>query len=411
MKTLRISHPDGNIETTVTLPSSKSISNRALIIQSMQPGIKLHNLSNANDTVLMQQALKSDNKEIYLKNAGTCVRFLTAYFAATSQEKIITGDERMQQRPLHTLIEALSNMGADITCLQNPGYIPLFIKGKQLTGSKLFVNATESSQFTSALLLIAPLLSSDLLIQLSTNPVSAPYIQMTLNIMKYFGVHAVQENNSIVVSGHQMYDPMELNIEPDWSAASYWYEIAALSNSCNIFLTNLSAQSWQGDQVVAQLMETHFGVKSLFEKNGVRLIKTTNEVHPSAKTVNLLHAPDLAPAIAVTAAALQQQVVLDGLQTLSIKETDRLYALATELKKAGYKAEKNQHQLSVFSGIETQSSYPLIFETYADHRMAMAFAPLALKLGTIQVTQPEVVDKSYPDFWNHLKQAGFVLSE
>lgn len=412
MKSLNIQHPTRCMEAQIQLPASKSISNRALIIKAIQPDITLHNLSSADDTCLMQQVLEQRPTVFNLKNAGTCVRFLTAYCAATPGEYTITGDERMKKRPIEPLIDALRQLGADITYLEQHGELPIKIIGKTLNGGRIRVDSTQSSQFVSAILLIAPLLRSDLVIELPQESVSKPYIDLTISMMAHFGVQVHYNGQSISVKAGQAYQSKTLTIESDWSAASYWYEIAVLSKQCNLVLEGLTPNSQQGDSIIADWMKTYFGLSTHFEQGGARLVKPSVPVTSEITALNLINAPDLAPALAALVGALHMECTLTGLGTLHFKETNRLSALLTELNRLGIEVSAGKDSLHFAKPIaHSNSTQQVTINTYNDHRMAMAFAPLALTLPQITIENPEVVNKSYPDFWQHLKQAGFILSE
>lgn len=464
MTSVTVSHPDAILHGTIRLPSSKSMSNRALILQHVSdvPFI-LENISTADDTVIMQQALQQHNGTIHLKNAGTCMRFLTACFAATENTSVtLLCDERMELRPIRELVDALRQLGADVTYINKEGFPPLSIKGKKLNGGTISVSASSSSQYVSALMMIAPLCENGLTIQLTGNITSLPYIEMTARMMKKFGWKVLinrEHDFSIEIPGQiQKFEirnsKSEISnlksqisnflVEADWSAASYWYEMAALSNACNILLEGLQLNSLQGDAVIHEYMEL-FGVVTVEEENGVRLTKeirnspdsyrddirkkyeTENQKseipHLKSHILNLTSFPDLAPALAVTAAALNIPVGLTGLQNLVIKESNRLEALQTELTKSGFSVTNTDDELEVRespkSEIRSTKSEKIHtsqilnlkshISTYSDHRMAMAFAPLALVFGEVTIEHPEVVEKSYPHFWEDLKLVGFQL--
>jgi 3-phosphoshikimate 1-carboxyvinyltransferase len=473
MTAVTLSHPTSILTGNIKLPSSKSISNRALILQQISnASLILNNISTADDTVLMQQALKQHQGVIHLKNAGTCMRFLTAYFAATPYTSVtLLCDERMKQRPIKELVDVLKQLGADITYTEKEGFPPLRINGKKLTGGTVSIAASTSSQYVSALMMIAPLCENGLTIKLIGRVTSFPYIEMTAQLMERFG-WSVQLNNenglsieipreiqkfeiryskkiSTPKSHPDSYRDSHLFIESDWSAASYWYEMAALSKECNILLEDLSLDSLQGDAVIAEYME-RFDVLTTEEPNGIRLTKEArNSNHEIRKNpeiqnlksqiVNLKSFPDLTPTIAVTAAALNTPITLSGLQNLRIKESDRLEALRLELTKLGFdvtitndelevrksprfavgspQKEELQNPSSNIQHLKSEISNPKSqirnltshISTYSDHRMAMAFAPLALITESITIEHPEVVEKSYPHFWEDLKSVGFVI--
>lgn len=436
MKVITLSHPTKKIKGTIVLPASKSISNRVLILKHVLGSTtELQNISEADDTVLMQMALAKGNGTIHLKNAGTCMRFLTAYFAATENSEVtLLCDERMEKRPIDELVTALQQLGAEITYLNKQGYPPLQIKGKQLNGGHVSISAQASSQYVSALMMIAPLCKTDLTIELTGEITSAPYIDMTVKLMQEFGINIVQENSKfeirnsktpvrlssskpfpedIVSRDASMNSAGQYTIEGDWSAASYWYEMVALSDDAEVFLPNLSLNSLQGDSLIAEYMK-QFGVETIIVDNGILLKnngKRKTENGKQKTDLDLTDTPDLAPTLAVTAAAKNTQLTLTGLQNLIIKESNRLQALETELSKLGVDIISTEDSLSInlqTSNIKPQTSN---IATYGDHRMAMAFAPLALLFETITIEHPEVVEKSYPHFWDDLTRMGFILSD
>lgn len=390
----------------ILLPGSKSESNRVLIIQALcKDPFKIHNLSPAEDTSSLELGVKSLEPEINVGYAGTTFRFLTSYYSLQEEREIIlTGTERMKQRPIGPLVNALRSLGAEISYVENEGYPPLKIKGKKLSLSKeIYIDASISSQFISSLLLIAPVLPDGLILHMEKEMVSEPYIEMTLSLMQYFGVVHRKENNTIIIE-HQEYKAKDIHIEADWSAASYWYAMAALSNEVDLTLKGLKGYSLQGDQVTSELM-ANFGVASEFMNDGVRLKKIAKKVE--RKIFDFKDCPDLAQTIIVTCAALKHEATFTGLQTLRIKETDRIQALQNELKKFGaILTEKGQVFKLSFTEEPVENK---IIETYHDHRMAMSFAPLAL-LQPITINDPDVVIKSYPSFWEDLRLAGFVLN-
>ena len=421
MKVISLAHPTTTLNASIHLPASKSISNRALILNAVTGNsTSIHNLSEADDTVLMQFVLLSNETTFNLKNAGTCMRFLTAYFAAKSGKEVtLLCDERMEQRPIHSLVDALRQLGAHITYLNNEGFPPLSIKGKQLSGGSIRMNASESSQFTSALMMIAPLLKEPLTIQLQGEISSEPYLQMTAAVMNMFGLKTTIDLPHIHLTSQLSHlTPIAIGahilIEPDWSAASYWYEMVALSTEAEIHLPGLTLNSLQGDAIIAQHMKW-FGVETTETDSGIVLTKTTTLKQEQNLILDLTHCPDLAPALAVTAAACNSNTILTGLKNLAIKESNRLLALHTELTKLGFDITITADELcvkerpqSAVSG--SQLSIPNSqISTHGDHRLAMAFAPLALVFPSISIEQPEVVEKSYPHFWEDLKTVGFTI--
>ena len=431
MKTVRITHPTKKIKAQIELPASKSISNRALIIQALSSEkITLNNLSTADDTKLMQYALNADSSTIDIKNAGTCMRFLTAYFASTNCEVELRCDERMEDRPIKILVDALRELGAEISYLKKDGFPPLKIKGKQLEGGKIKLNASISSQYISALMLAAPIFKNGLEIELTGEVSSKSYIEMTVDLMNYFGFNCSFIENKIIIKNQPIIKSSNYKIEQDWSAASYWYEIVSLSDEAEILLKGLSLKTLQGDSIISEYMKK-FGVDTLEKDEGILLkkfnhreIETQNENvfvssslslrtesrNENKSSTNLSNTLDLTPTLAVTAAAKNVLTQLSGLKNLKIKESDRLQSLKVELTKCGFDIEANDDSLHIkHHTINIQSSTINRFQTYNDHRMAMAFAPLALIFDEVLIENPDVVEKSYPHFWSDLALAGFEL--
>lgn len=398
------------IQTVVQLPSSKSESNRALIIQALgkyqrkTAHIELTNISEARDTQTLERLLGEDAKMLDVLDAGTTMRFLTAFIAVTQQHKILTGTARMQSRPIGILVEALKALGASVEYLKHAGYPPLEIHPKQaLQSGSIQMRGDISSQYISALLMIAPLLPEGLEIELTGKINSRPYIEMTLQLMQHFGIQSTFSENKIQVA-HQAYQPNNYMIESDWSGASYWYAIVALSEkTTKVTLKGLRSDSLQGDRVIVELME-HFGVKSTFVTDGVVLEKEEITRTNTPLELNFAQCPDLAQTVAVVAAAKGIPLQMKGLESLKIKETDRVNALQQELKKVGSRLEEKEQEWLLHPGAELPT-VPITIQTYEDHRMAMAFAPLACVLD-LNIEDPEVVAKSYPRFWDDLQKAG-----
>jgi len=381
----------------IQIPGSKSESNRLLILQSLYDRpFRIHNLSEAEDTQLMKKALESVSDEINIHHAGTAMRFLTAYFSINQGRKILlSGSHRMKQRPIGILVDALNALGTEISYTEKEGFPPLKIKGKKIKKNEISLESGVSSQFVSALLLIAPKLSNGLKINLKGEITSLPYIKMTIDILKKSGVEVEFEPRSIQVFHAPRLTARDWEVESDFSSASYFYSVAALAQNPKISIGNFKPKSLQGDSAVIELYRKLFGVESEFIGNHIRLTKNTDFI-PKSFEINLNDTPDLAQTIAVTAAGLQLKCQLNGLQTLKIKETDRLYALQNELQKIGVSAEITSNSISLTNFSETDK-IPLI-KTYNDHRMAMSFAPLCL-LRELKIENPEVVNKSYPGFW------------
>lgn len=400
----RIFPPEEMIDATITLPLSKSISNRALIINALTPNAKpLQKVANCDDTDAMLSALNSSEENINIGAAGTAMRFLTAYFASTPGHKVVLdGSERMRQRPIKALVDALRNCGAKIEYTQNEGFPPLAIYGNNLEGGEVALPASISSQYISALLMVAPLMQNGLTITLEGEITSRPYILMTLSMMSRWGVECTFEGNIIRVP-HCQYSPIEFDIEADWSAASYWYEISALSAGC-IALKGLDEKSLQGDSCLMKYFEK-LGVDSQFEDEELTLMPSPEQL--SHIELDLSEQPDIAQTIAVTCCMLRIPFRLTGLATLKIKETDRLEALKTELAKLSFDLRIEQDSVLIWEGDQHPVFEQPRINTYKDHRMAMAFAPAALYIPGLIINDIEVVSKSYPEFWAHLTETGF----
>ncbi len=404
-KSIRIFHPTKKIAGNFNLPGSKSESNRALIINKLSGNkIKIENLSPAEDTQNLIQLLDKKQKELDVKDAGTSMRFLTAYFCVLNKNKIITGSPRMKERPIGKLIDALRDIGFKIFYVKNKGFPPVEIIPSERLHLKYetTIEANESSQFVSALLMIAPLFPDGLIIKLKGSIVSKPYIEMTLSIMESCGVQ-YEWKKSVIKINHQQYQPSVYKVEPDWTSASYWYSMAALSNESDIFLAGLKENSFQGDKIISEWMKL-FGVSTYFSEDGIRIKKESNPVNRELSFDFSQH-PDLVQTILVIAAAKNINLTITGIQSLRIKETDRILALQSELKKIGAVLYEKENNCFYLESNFVHTTKPV--ETFNDHRMAMAFAPLAL-LNNLCILQPSVVSKSYPEFWNQLTEAGFL---
>ena len=408
MSKIRISAPD-KITTNIQLPSSKSICNRALIIWALSKGYKsIDNLSDCDDTRVMVRALENMPDTIDIMAAGTAMRFLTAFLSVTEGEHTITGTERMRQRPIKILVDALRSIGADIEYTENEGFPPLKIKGSRLEGKEITLPGDVSSQYISALMMIGPILKNGLKLKLTGNIISRPYINLTIEIMKEFGGKAEWEKDNVIVIHPQNYKPVPYYVESDWSAASYWYEIAALSEDACIELPGLFEKSFQGDSKVAELFE-QLGVKTEYADKHITLSKSRNITE--RLEYDFVNQPDLAQTFVVTCCMLEIPFRFSGLQSLKIKETDRMAALMKEMKKLGYVISESEGSILEWNGERCESETTPAIDTYEDHRMAMAFAPAALKLKNIRINNPQVVSKSYPGFWNDLTKAGFNIME
>ena len=401
------------------ISGSKSETNRLLLLQALYPNILLENVSISDDSEVMHKALQPSTINhqpptiIDIHHAGTAMRFLTAYFAIQDgNEVILTGSSRMKERPIQFLVDALRQLGAEIDYEENEGFPPLRIKGKKGLQNQVTLAANVSSQYISALLLIAPKLENGLELTLEGKITSVPYIQMTLDLLKQIGIKTIFNQNKITVEPQPTtynLQPTALTIESDWSSASYFYSIIALSKEgTQITLSNYKANSIQGDSALSAIYK-NFGVSTTFENNTIILRKTqptTDNRQPT--TINLNNTPDIAQTIAVTCFGLGLSCHLTGLHTLKIKETDRLTALQNELQKLGGKVTITDDSLQIEASSAIHSNIKIA--TYNDHRMAMAFAPLALKV-PIVIQDSEVVSKSYPNFWNDLKSLGFPIFE
>ena len=393
---------------SIKITGSKSESNRLLLLQALYPQLRIENVSNSDDSVLMQHALASKDAVIDIHHAGTAMRFLTAYLSIQDQKTItLTGSARMKERPIKILVDALRDLGADILYLENDGFPPLKIVGKKLTKSKVTLKANVSSQYISALLLIASKLEAGLELNLDGKITSVPYINMTLSLLNSIGIQTRFKENTITVKPNNL--PVEsktLTVESDWSSASYWYSIVALSDvGTEITLSAYKQNALQGDAVLADIYKV-FGVITVFKNNSIILQKIAIKNIETTVDLDLANAPDIAQTIAVTAFGLGMGCYMKGLHTLKIKETDRLVALKIELEKLGAQVVITEATLQLAQTRVILSNINI--ETYNDHRMAMAFAPLALKTA-ISIKDANVVSKSYPQFWEDLASVGFII--
>ena len=395
-------------QSSIQITGSKSESNRLLLLQALYPEFKLENVSNSDDSNLMTNALSSKSEIIDIHHAGTAMRFLTAYFSIQEgRETILTGSKRMKERPIKILVEALQELGAQISYKENEGYPPIKITGKKLTKHKVSLKANVSSQYISALLLIASKLENGLELTLEGEITSIPYINMTLSLLDEIGVESSFIGNIIIVKPNTTtLKPKTFTVESDWSSASYYFSIAALSEvGTEINLSSYKENSLQGDSALVSIYK-HFGVSASFSENKLTLKKEKSNLEPLS--LDLKNAPDIAQTIAVTCFALGISCDLIGLHTLKIKETDRLVALKIELEKLGGSVEITDKSLHLSA---SKRINPMVsIATYNDHRMAMAFSPLALKTSII-IEDAMVVSKSYPTFWEDLKSIGFKITE
>ncbi|MBM6992939.1 MAG: 3-phosphoshikimate 1-carboxyvinyltransferase [Prevotella sp.] len=413
--TYQITAPQ-TLDATITLPASKSISNRALIIQALAGGRMMPaNLSDCDDTEVVISALEHDPDTVDIKAAGTAMRFMTAYLSVTEGEHIITGTERMKHRPIGILVDALRNLGADISYMEQEGYPPLRICGRKLPGGRLDVPGNISSQYISALLMVGPSMQNGLELHLTGNIVSRPYIDLTLYLMKQYGADVDWTGVDTITVRPHLYSERAYTIENDWSASSYWYELMTLyeGRDARVTLNGLSDGSQQGDSIVKYIYSL-LGIKTSFAQNkktGSSAVKLSRRMGRVQRLdFDFINCPDLAQTVVVTCCALNIPFHFSGLGSLKIKETDRIEALKTELRKVGYVIRSENDSELFWDGDQCEPTFDPI-DTYEDHRMAMAFAPLAVRFGNIRINDPEVVSKSYPHFWEDLRLAGFEITE
>ena len=404
---LSLSKKQNEIKADLKITGSKSESNRLLVLQALYPNIQIENLSNSDDTLVLRKALDQGNGLIDIHHAGTAMRFLTAYFAASEGCEVeITGSKRMKERPIGLLVEALQRMGADISYKDKVGYPPLIIKGKKLQVDSVRLKANISSQYISALMLIGASLPSGLEIVLEGQITSTPYLLMTLEILRQVGIKGNFNKDRIFIEPIENLEPVTIAVESDWSSASYFYSMAAISGSAEIRLSNYRKNSKQGDSCLAEIYK-HFGVQTTFQGNSIILKKETTK-RSMRINEDLRNSPDIAQTIAVTCFALGMECKLEGLHTLKIKETDRLQALKNEMEKFGARVNITDDCLHLAACTSLKND--VLVETYNDHRMAMAFAPLAIKI-PLSIKDANVVSKSYPDFWKDLKKMDFEAQE
>ncbi|RTY75939.1 3-phosphoshikimate 1-carboxyvinyltransferase [Flavobacterium sp. LS1R10] len=395
-----------NLQAQIAVTGSKSETNRLLLLQALFPNITLANTSNSDDSEVMQKALLGNEEIVDIHHAGTAMRFLTAYFAVNeSREVVLTGSQRMTERPIKVLVEALEQLGAKISYEKEPGYPPIRIKGQKITASKVNIPANVSSQYISALLLVAPKLENGIEITLVGEITSVPYIKMTLALLNDLDIKTSFEGNVITIYPKQAVASKVMTVESDWSSASYFFSLVALAENATVSLTSYTETSLQGDSALVEIYKL-MGVETHFEGNKMTLTKQGNFI-PQTLNLELNNTPDIAQTIVVTCLGLGIGCHLTGLHTLKIKETDRLEALRIELTKLGASISVTNDSLTLLTSSEINHNIKIA--TYNDHRMAMAFAPLALKVPII-IENAEVVSKSYPDFWEDLKSLGFEIS-
>ncbi|MGV4463427.1 3-phosphoshikimate 1-carboxyvinyltransferase [Ornithobacterium rhinotracheale] len=407
---MKLIHHSAEIFGEIEIGGSKSESNRWLILKKLFPEIKdIESIADAEDTKVLRSALQSDSREIDIHHAGTAMRFLTAYYALSKgKEVILTGSKRMQERPIAPLVEALRKAGADIEYVKKEGYPPLKITGRAIQPKHIEIQANLSSQYISALMLVAPKLRQGLEIKFTTELTSKPYIEMTKAQLESVGIKVewFDDETGIRVFPCRRIRRTNVVVESDWSSASYWYSMAALSKDCDITLSTYKKDSLQGDARLVPIYEKYFGVMTLWRNNKVILRKKTDFTPPEVIRLDLNKNPDLAQTIAITCAGLKIKAMLTGLHTLKIKETDRLVALQAELEKCGVKTIITGDSIELVS-FENIWQTPTI-ETYQDHRMALSFTPLAV-IREMEIKEPEVVGKSYPNFWKDLERVGFNI--
>jgi 3-phosphoshikimate 1-carboxyvinyltransferase len=402
MESLKINKINKPVSGNIQITGSKSETNRLLILQQFYKNLQIENISNSDDSVLMQKALLSTSNEINIGHAGTAMRFLTSYFAVKENSEIIlTGSHRMKDRPIKILVDALKSLGANIQYLEKEGFPPLKIIGKKLVHNFVEIEGNVSSQYISSLLLIAPLLENGLQLKFKGEITSVPYIKMTLTLLAELGVELSWDDDRILIQPKPSIENKTIVVESDWSSASYYYSLVALSPNSEVTLSSYKKNSLQGDSVLAGIYEK-LGVKTTFNKNTITLSNQPSTFNnQQLLTLDLINAPDIAQTIAVTCFGLGVACFLSGLHTLKIKETDRLVALKNEIEKLGGEVEITQETLHLKSSAKIIEN--VIIKTYDDHRMAMAFAPLATKV-SIQIEEANVVSKSYPTFWDDFKK-------
>jgi len=403
-----VSYHGNAINAEIKLPSSKSISNRVLIVHALgNLQSEIQNLSEANDTLQLEAALASQDEEVNAGDGGTTLRFLMAYYCASGKEVILTASEAMRKRPVSLLVDSLRLLGASIEYIQEEGKLPVRISRSSLTGKKIEIDGAVSSQFISALMLIAPYIPGGITIEITGEMLSLPYIQMTQSVMQYFGAKVSFENTLIKVEEGK-YTGKEISIEPDWSAASYWYEIAAVNTHAVISLPGLTGKSLQGDSAISNMMD-QLGVKTEFNDAGATISNNALMTLPDYFSDDFSGCPDLGPAVAATCAALNIKADLFGLKNFRLKESDRAAALQRELYNMNVKTDfcgGSKFKLYPGDGLR---KYLRPVKTYHDHRIAMTFAPLAIKTGMVIIDDCEVVNKSYPGFYSDLEKAGFFV--
>ena len=401
--------PYRSVRGRVALPASKSISNRMLVINELSGGaVRLHNVSDCDDTLVMRRALRERGAVTDVMAAGTAMRFLTALFAATESDTVLTGTERMRHRPIHVLVDALRSLGADISYVGEEGFPPLHVRGRGLAGGRASLPGDVSSQYVSALLMVAPLFDNGLRIELCGEVISRPYIGITVSLMRGFGIRVDEPDSRTFAVSHGQYSGGDYTVENDWSAASYCYELLALAGEGEVVLEGLFEDSLQGDACVRDLFAP-LGVATSFEDGCAVLRKTARTAERYER--DLASCPDLAQTMAATCCALGVPFRFSGLQSLRIKETDRLAALGTELRKLGYAVGECGDSVLEWTGGRVEPQAMPCVDTYEDHRMAMSMAPCACVCGGLVINDAGVVGKSYPRYWDDLRSLGVETVE
>ena len=407
MSSLLLKHDNSFFSRSFKISGSKSESNRLLVLKSIYQNLNIENLSDSDDSIVLKKYLDNLSENIDIHHAGTAMRFLTALLSVKENKKFeITGSDRMKQRPIGVLVDALKNLGAEITYKDQIGFPPLIISGKKILGGEIFLSAEISSQYITALILIAPMLEKGLIINLQGAIASKPYILMTLSILDKLGIKNKFENNKISVHPCDKIKDITVNVESDWSSVSYFYSIIAISKKSHLEIGSYFKNSIQGDKKLVEIY-SKLGVKTEFINNKIILEKDTECLLPKNLDLDLTENPDIAQTIAVTCFGLGISCNIKGLHTLKIKETDRLVALKNEIEKLGGKIEITDDSLKLYPSFEIKKNISI--KTYNDHRMAMAFAPLSL-LVPIYIENPDVVTKSYKNFWSDLRAINFEIS-
>jgi len=403
-----ISKEERRLRGEIKISGSKSESNRLLILRAYTSFFKIFNLSDSDDTNTMISALKSEDEKIDIGHAGTAMRFLTSYYSSIiNSSKILTGSERMKQRPISILVDALNHIGAEIEYLESEGYPPIKLNGKLITNNEVILPANVSSQYISSLMMLGVSLEDGLKINLSTKITSLPYIKMTKILIERIGGEVIIKSDKIIIKPFLAHNISDQTVESDWSSASYFYSLVALSDYSEITISTFFKKSIQGDSRIENIYRK-FGVETSFRDNKIHLKKVNVEL-PEIISINLQDNPDLAQTIIITCLGLGVDCDLQGLHTLKIKETDRLIALKKEIEKFGIdRVEVSDQSITLKNNSKLKSNVTL--DTYNDHRMAMSFAPLSLIIPII-IRNPEVVSKSYSNFWNDLKSVGFNISK